>query len=484
MSSSIHIKKASAGSIGHNSRDNFSHSVVFTDEQNETSHTSKEAYTIYRQELAIRSQAYSDKTNQKLQSKAITHLSAVVNLNQHHTLKDLEPLKKHLEDTLDTKVFQISIHRDEGKLVSKKDEIILTSGEDFFKNPENDKLYFDKKYTKEINLDDYKIEKNYHAHIEMMGLDSNGNGIKRNKLSKFYLSNLQTVAAQTLQMERGINYYAQNIKAPKRLDVLEYKKENSKKREAHKEIKQELQNTKLFTQVALAETKYLHKEYQAKITALENVENSLKKELHGLNNEIAKIKSDDELKSKKIEELETRIDDLRLSNNRLDQFSTEYIKINTETALKLENQKIMINDLNAQKNDLKAKYDQTNQQLIKLRVDLQAPQIYKVNDLFHWIRVQFDQFIARIKELEERIVGLDKYIKVLETPLTKEEQAVRLIRDYKLEDKITDPLKIVELIEKSESYKNPNFYIHSTLCQVVQKIEQKNEQSQSVYQSR
>lgn len=47
MASSIHIKKASAGSIGHNSRDNFSHSVVFTDEQNETSHTSKGAYRTW-----------------------------------------------------------------------------------------------------------------------------------------------------------------------------------------------------------------------------------------------------------------------------------------------------------------------------------------------------------------------------------------------------------------------------------------------------
>lgn len=294
MASSIHIKKATSGIVLHNGRENFSHSVVFTDEKNEILNQSKEAYSIYREELNIRSQAYTNRTNQKLQSKAITHLSAVVNLEQHHTLKDLIPIQKYLEENFDTKVFQMSIHRDEGKLVLKSDNsIMLTSGEDFFKNPENDKLYFDKKYTKEINLDDYKIEKNYHAHIEFMGLDSKGEAIKRNYLSKFQLSKLQTFVAKELQMERGKNYYAQNIKAPKRLDVLEFKRENKNTREKTLTIKKEID--------------YKFKDYQAKITSLENVENSLKKELHGLNNEIAKIKSDDELKSKKIEELEQRI---------------------------------------------------------------------------------------------------------------------------------------------------------------------------------
>lgn len=229
MASSIHIKKSTNGIIIHNTRDNFSNSVVFTDEENEVSHSKSEAYRTYRKELAIRSKAYSKRTKQKLQKNAITHLSAVVNLEQHHTLKDLENIKVHLENTLDTKVFQMSIHRDEGKLFDKENDIYLTSGEDFYKNPDNDKLYYDSKYTKEINMSKYEIQKNYHAHIEMMGLDSTGAGIKRSKLNTYYLSNLQTLVAQELNMERGINYKEENIKAPKRLDVLEFKRENTVK---------------------------------------------------------------------------------------------------------------------------------------------------------------------------------------------------------------------------------------------------------------
>ena len=302
MASSIHIKGATAGSIVHNSRENFSHSVVFLDEKNEIQNDSKEAYKIYRSELAIRSKAYTNRTNQKLQSKAITHLSSVINLEQHHTLKDLESISKHIEKTLDTKVFQVSIHRDEGKLVLKEDDnIILTSGEDFFKNPDNDKLYFDKKYTKEIDMNEYDIKKNYHAHIEFMGLDSTGAGIKRNKLNKHYLSNLQTVVAKDLNMQRGINYKEKGIKAPKRLDVLEYKKANTVKREAivstktktlakAKDLNIEIKDLKLklSTRPQHAELEALNKDLKEQIKSKDLTIDDMKEQLKKLQSDLLK----------------------------------------------------------------------------------------------------------------------------------------------------------------------------------------------------
>jgi hypothetical protein len=202
--SSIHIQGGSGGSVTHNSRETFSYSVVFKDENNELWNDSKDAFKIYRDELNIRSQAYTERTGQKLQKNALTQLSAVVNLEQHHTLKDLESIKKHLEKTFDTKVFQMSIHRDEGKLVNKQDENIkLVSGEDFFLNAKDNKLYFDKQFKKEIDMKEWNIEKNYHAHIEMMGIDSKGNGIKRNYMNIRTLSNIQTFVAKELDMQRG-----------------------------------------------------------------------------------------------------------------------------------------------------------------------------------------------------------------------------------------------------------------------------------------
>ena len=238
MSSSIHIQKANGGAITHNSRENYSKSVVFFDEKNELWNSKKEAYEIYRSELTQRVQAYTNRTNQKLQKTAVTQLSAVVNLEQHHTLKDLEKIKDELEKVFDTKVYQMAIHRDEGKLKHKETGEYLASGIDFYLNPKDNKYYFEKRvenkehiYENELNIFEFEIEKNYHAHIEMMGLDSDGQAI-RQKMNRFVLSNLQDFTALNLNMERGKSYLVE--KSSKRLDTHEFKASKKQENEINK----------------------------------------------------------------------------------------------------------------------------------------------------------------------------------------------------------------------------------------------------------
>ena len=236
---SIHIQKASGGAITHNSRENYSKSVVFKDEKNELWNDKKSAFQIYREELKNRVEAYTNRTNQKLQKTAVTHLSAVVNLEQHHTLKDLENIKEELEKVFDTKVFQMAIHRDEGKIKHKETGEYLVSGIDFFYNEQDNKYYTKKdknKYENELNIYEYDIEKNYHAHIEFMGLDSQGQAI-RQKMNRFVLSNLQDFTAQTLDMERGNNYQVK--KSVKRLDTHEFKASKKEENEVKKIVKNE-----------------------------------------------------------------------------------------------------------------------------------------------------------------------------------------------------------------------------------------------------
>lgn len=256
MSSSIHIQKSSAGSVHHNSRENFSHSVVFTDEKNELLNNAKESFTIYRDELKIRSEAYSNSTGQKLQSRAVTQLSAVINLEQHHTMKDLEKIKTYLEKEFDTKVFQMAIHRDEGKLKEKTTGNYLVSGTDFFLNPKDNKHYYDKKYTKPLNLDNYTIEKNYHAHIEMMGLKSDGKAIRQD-MNRFKLSKLQDFVAESLQMQRGKNY--QIDKSSKRLDTHEFKQAKKIENNVIRSAKEYIKTIKKET-VSLVKAKELQEE--------------------------------------------------------------------------------------------------------------------------------------------------------------------------------------------------------------------------------
>ena len=236
--SSIHIKVGNVNFVIHSTRNNFSYSVVFTDEKNEHLRTAKEALKIYREELAKRALAYTKNTGQKLQKNTATILSAVVNLEQHHTLQDLQPILQKLEQDLDTKIISASIHRDEGTLVHKNSGKSYYSGVDFALNRQDNKLYWIDPNTKEflepIEMEQYEVKKNYHCHIEMMGIDSQGKAIKRNRLNRHYLSNLQTFVANTLGMERG-----KKLSRNKHKDPNEFKKEGVIKREAQAEKEKE-----------------------------------------------------------------------------------------------------------------------------------------------------------------------------------------------------------------------------------------------------
>ncbi len=294
--SSIHIQKASAGAITHNSRENYAKSVVFTDEKNEIWNDKKRAFEIFKNELAIRSEAYSKRTNQKLQKTAVTHLSAVVNLERHHTLKDLEKIKDELEKVFDTKVFQMAIHRDEGKIKHKKTGEYLVSGIDFFYDVNDNKYYTSKIkniYSNELDINEYSIEKNYHAHIEMMGLDSDGNAI-RQKMNRFVLSNLQDFTAQTLDMERGNNY--QLKKSAKRLDTNEFKKQAKKENEVKKTITKEKNTTRIIKE----ELELLKKENSKFRTELKEKEGGATREEFGLLEALNKQLQED-LKASKID---------------------------------------------------------------------------------------------------------------------------------------------------------------------------------------
>lgn len=257
--SSIHLQTAKGGTILHNARENYSKSVVFTDEKNELWNDSKTAFKMFRDELEIRTKAYTERTGQKLHKTTSTLISGVVNLEQNHTLKDMEKIKDYLEKEFDTKVIQMSVHRDEGKLINKENEDLkLVSGKDFFLNAKDNELYFDSKFTKKINMDEWKIEKNYHGHFEMLGLDTQGKTLRK-KMNIVKLSKLQDFTAQSLGMERSLSNVIVNEKGKaqrksttnkKRLDTHEFKEQakiiNETKKDlvSEKELNKELASSK------------------------------------------------------------------------------------------------------------------------------------------------------------------------------------------------------------------------------------------------
>jgi len=268
--SSIHFAKGAEGYFSHNDRSTPTKNSIFNDEKNEVSCSAIEAFKVYREELSKRAEAYTARTGQKLQKNAVTHRSAILNLHAHHTLQDLQPIINKIEKDLDTKVLQVAIHRDEGHIDDKGEAV-----------------------------------KNIHAHLEIMGLDSNGislaqnsfgddNKKKRKRLDSTYYRELQDFVAKTLKMERG----KVNSKA-KRLDTYEYKNHKEKEAKTVKELKAEFE---LFRKKMLNKNKELENKVYSKedYQALSKLKKQLKKSnLVEIYEEFDKLKHEARARSKR-----------------------------------------------------------------------------------------------------------------------------------------------------------------------------------------
>ena len=271
--SSIHIEKGKIGFLFHNDRTQKTVNSIFSDEKNEYSNSGENAVQIFRSELKKRSAAYTKRTKQKLQKNTVTHLSAIVNLNANHKLEDLYPICDLLEKTLDTKVFQVAIHRDEG------------------------------------HIKNGKAIKNYHAHIEFLGLDSTGASVRR-KLDKRFLSNLQERVATLLQMERGHNYARERMPRPKRLNTYEFKEAKKREEEAlksaeFKTVKELKAKMEEMRQQMIAQNSILSVFTKEDYQSLGKLKKMLKKaNLSQIADEFVKLKQELEQKTQDIAELE------------------------------------------------------------------------------------------------------------------------------------------------------------------------------------
>lgn len=309
--SSIHINTVTTGSFLHNDRTMKPSYLIDTSAKNDCTVSSKNALEKFHSLKLEAEKNYTSRTGQKVQKKTVFLKEAIVNLEAHHTLEDLEPIIEKLKGYGFT-ILQTSIHRDEGFISGKR------SG------------------------------KNYHAHITLFNLDaSTGKTVKFGKDYRHELSKLQTLTAKALKMERGTVSVLEEAhainrpleKAKRRLDTHEYKRamklkddleaENLRMKtllavaavaleksatpgpikqiEAMKELSGEEYERIVEKWAKVQNVDYNFRETQKQISALEALDAEQKKELHRLNTEINKIKADDELKLSKIKELEDRL---------------------------------------------------------------------------------------------------------------------------------------------------------------------------------
>lgn len=210
-----------------------------------------------------------EKSGRKLQKNAIPIREAVVVIKENTTMQDLHNLSKKLEEELKIRIFQIAIHKDEG--------------------------HYDK--------DTKEWKPNYHAHLVADWQDlQTGKTLKH---QSFHYSKMQDLAAECLEMERGVSG------SLARLEAVEFKikkKEEDLKilEERYSQMQQEMESKKS-EELIVKESDFLGFQKIKTDKTIENYKKALK------TNQIKFLKNKTELESKEkqIAELKTKIESLK-----------------------------------------------------------------------------------------------------------------------------------------------------------------------------
>jgi hypothetical protein len=223
--SSFNMDTSSANSSAHMKRDSYvSYLIDYSNNRFEYKYylDSKEYLEFARHQTKLL-------TGRKMQSSAIDSFvqEAVINIEEHHTIEDIENLFKNLNRKFDGgfKLFDVAIHKDEGVFIQTKhnvndltfnsktlkiykDDIDVTNdvisfapNKDIFYNPDNKKWYKEKAFKNEFDTSKLQIKYNLHAHANFTKWEeSTGKNIRT---LKGEMRKIQDITAECLEMQRG-----------------------------------------------------------------------------------------------------------------------------------------------------------------------------------------------------------------------------------------------------------------------------------------
>lgn len=194
--SSIHFRAALATSEAHNLREV---KLDYNEPSLQVNNESSVSDTIAERMKKVQAHC-KNVSGRKLQKNAMVIREAVVNLKPGTTMDDLKKLASELRKQYGIHCFQIHIHRDEGH--------------------------------KDPNTGEFKI--NHHAHMVFDWQDREKGTVV--KLNRVQMSQIQTLVANTLEMERGELRVNSNRE---RLEPIEYKRQQA---ELHLQMLQEQNN--------------------------------------------------------------------------------------------------------------------------------------------------------------------------------------------------------------------------------------------------
>ena len=349
--SSFNIKPAKRNSFWHNAREAVVTYTIDDKRRNQVDRSAKDAIRYYSSLLQEAVKNYTQRTGQKIQTREEKFLwEAIVNLNAHHTIQDVQKLARELENKYGWQPVQIAVHRDEG--------------------------YIDAKGRKNYN---------YHAHIVFFMLDKNGiYRFKKREFGAKKMSYIQDFVAEMLGMERG---KSKKITKRERLEHRQYKQlkqaEQAAKLEIAQKAKLTIQELKRQIEEFRKELIERNKEYaqlQEKVYTAEDYRalQALKKELNKSNmaeiyEEFKKLKNDYDKRLEQIEEQNAKIARLREIENEMMQLRPQL-----ETTKK-KNEKLE-QEIQAEK-ERSAKYLKTLAKATKIAIEAVGGEVKTPDDL-------------------------------------------------------------------------------------------------------
>ena len=410
---------------------------------------------------------YKKVVGQNMQKKQVETLvkETVLSLEKHHKIEDVINLFSKLNKKYGGHFLtEVALHRDEGHF--EKDGIDYRINEHIFLKEDGYFIVPDVKYlddgfvakkedaTEKVNINDFEKIYNYHAHCKFSKYDLNVG--KTARMAKGDIGKRLKFVAEDLKLK-----YEPDSKKRNRMPVAELKKqydlvrrekikarENTKVLNSEisehkkvldalqpihkelKEIKQVPNNAVQFVEF-LSKEIYNYKDVKLKITALEDLTNSQKRELHLLNNKInrsestveelqiitKKLKTEvSELKAEKkelIEELQATKKSLEvqnLSQNAKNDAESKLDSLNTEN----ESLKTKVSELRAENTTLKLENSTLKRFLSCIAEDLGC------ENTFESIGAAFDKVIEQSKKYVSKVKDLFKEQKEI-VPVTLED---------------------------------------------------------------
>ena len=235
---SINFQKTQANSVDETTR-NFEADYLLPKEhrlENELWNCGKSDSQVFQEELAK-----AERKGGRVPKFENSLWEGVLNLNQHHTLEDAQRVAKHIEEKFNVICTRIAVHRDEGHINERG-----------------------------------IVQYNIHAHLNFVTYKDCKQNWRRENIKDGFIQ-LQTDIAQMLDMERGKS----------RKETLAVHLPPKQRRIVAKE-REAKENEIVALKTENEALQYNFREYQQRITALENQSVEDKKELHRLNTQVNK----------------------------------------------------------------------------------------------------------------------------------------------------------------------------------------------------